>query len=278
MSAREIAADLDRIGSPVTRADLERCKATVAEPLSVAAAVGTALQHAAAHAGARLADDPRAVRAAARRRGRGFRSRPWPGRGDQARVPRARPLSSPIRSGSRRRSTAISTDAFLDVEAAKIDRRKASPWRQHGGGRRHHLDGRGRRVRARRLLHPVALLGIRLGRRAAGDRRADAEPRRRASRSSAARSMRWSPAGCRRTRSIRRSRCCATAASWPTARMGGDAQPQVQATLFTRHVLYRQPLDEALDRPRCLHRPHLGLARIPTSPSRRASTAISSTA
>ena len=32
--------------------------------------------------------------------------------------------------------------------------------------------------------------------------------------------------------------------------MGGDAQPQIQAALFTRHVLFRQPLDQALDRPR----------------------------
>src|ERR1700736_2331930 len=32
---REIADDLDRIDSPVTRPDLERCRATVAEPLSV---------------------------------------------------------------------------------------------------------------------------------------------------------------------------------------------------------------------------------------------------
>src|SRR5205085_7669571 len=32
--------------------------------------------------------------------------------------------------------------------------------------------------------------------------------------------------------------------------MGGDAQPQIQATLFTRHVVFRQPLDVALDRPR----------------------------
>jgi oxamate amidohydrolase len=32
--------------------------------------------------------------------------------------------------------------------------------------------------------------------------------------------------------------------------MGGDGQPQTQAQLFTRHVCYRQPLDEALDRPR----------------------------
>jgi gamma-glutamyltranspeptidase len=34
--------------------------------------------------------------------------------------------------------------------------------------------------------------------------------------------------------------------------MGGDAQPQIQATLFTRHVTYSQPLDVALDGPRFL--------------------------
>src|SRR5829696_55353 len=37
---REIAADLDRVGGPVTRADLERCRANAAEPLSVALQVG----------------------------------------------------------------------------------------------------------------------------------------------------------------------------------------------------------------------------------------------
>src|SRR5215469_13357804 len=39
---REIAGDLDRVGSPVTRADLERCRATLAEPLSVALDAGSA--------------------------------------------------------------------------------------------------------------------------------------------------------------------------------------------------------------------------------------------
>ena len=34
--------------------------------------------------------------------------------------------------------------------------------------------------------------------------------------------------------------------------MGGDGQPQTQATLFTRHVLFGQPLDQALDAPRWL--------------------------
>src|SRR5262249_43543359 len=37
---REIAGDLARVGSPVTRADLERCRATLAEPLSVALDAG----------------------------------------------------------------------------------------------------------------------------------------------------------------------------------------------------------------------------------------------
>ncbi len=34
--------------------------------------------------------------------------------------------------------------------------------------------------------------------------------------------------------------------------MGGDGQPQSQAALFTRHVLFRQPLDRAIDAPRWL--------------------------
>src|SRR4029078_8136214 len=34
--------------------------------------------------------------------------------------------------------------------------------------------------------------------------------------------------------------------------MGGDGQPQTQAALFTRHVRYRQPLEQAVDRPRWL--------------------------
>jgi len=34
--------------------------------------------------------------------------------------------------------------------------------------------------------------------------------------------------------------------------MGGDGQPQSQAALFTRHVLYGQPLDRAVDAPRWL--------------------------
>src|SRR5262249_34886765 len=34
--------------------------------------------------------------------------------------------------------------------------------------------------------------------------------------------------------------------------MGGDGQPHSQAALFTRHVLFRQPLSDAIERPRWL--------------------------
>jgi gamma-glutamyltranspeptidase/glutathione hydrolase len=34
--------------------------------------------------------------------------------------------------------------------------------------------------------------------------------------------------------------------------MGGDGQPQTQATIFARHVLHREPLDRAIDAPRWL--------------------------
>jgi gamma-glutamyltranspeptidase/glutathione hydrolase len=34
--------------------------------------------------------------------------------------------------------------------------------------------------------------------------------------------------------------------------MGGDGQPQTQAALFTRHVLYRAPLERAIEAPRWL--------------------------
>src|SRR5215470_11449591 len=32
--------------------------------------------------------------------------------------------------------------------------------------------------------------------------------------------------------------------------MGGDGQPQTQAAVFSRHVMFRQPLDKAIEAPR----------------------------
>ena len=164
---REIAADLERIGSPVTRADLEAVRATVAEPLSARDRRRHALQRAAADPGACLAHHPRPVR-----------------RGCACRAPRA---SSTSTASSRRPSghSASATASspipigcraplapFLDAE---IPRCRGGADRPPQGGamagrprrRRHRLDGGRRRRRARRLLHPVDLLGVRLRLRAA---------------------------------------------------------------------------------------------------------------
>ena len=174
---REIAADLERIGSPVTREDLNRYEAKIAEPLRADLSRGHGLQHRRADPGYRLADDPRAVRPLGRDRGRKFRSHPRPGRGDQARDPHPR---------SRRHRSGLPRAPARPLSRAALHRRRSDEDRPPQGGalaagrrrRRHDLDGRGRRFGPRRVLHPVALLGIRLRLRAAGDRRADAKPRR----------------------------------------------------------------------------------------------------
>ena len=54
-------------------------------------------------------------------------------------------------------------------------------------------------------------------------------------------------------------RAQAMAASWPTARWAATASRRRKAMLFARHVLHRQPLDQAIDAPRWLLGPHLGL-------------------
>ena len=126
---REIAADLERIGSPVTRDDLERYRARLAEPLRVDSAGRHGLQHRRADPGRRLADDPRPVRppAASTRPKASITSTAWSRRPSAPCALRDRVVTDPEPS-RRMRSTAISTPRFLAGEAMKIDRRKAAPW------------------------------------------------------------------------------------------------------------------------------------------------------
>ena len=116
--------------------------------------------------------------------------------------------------------------------------------------RRHGLDGRGRYERPCRVLHPVALLGVRLRLRAAGNRRADAEPRRELFAAKPARSIIWRPAGCRSTRSIRRSRCSRTAASWPMAAWAATASRRRKARCSRATSLSASRSPTRIDRPR----------------------------
>ena len=270
---REIAADLERIGSPVTRADLERYRAQRRR-----AAVGRdsrrhALQHAAADAGPRVADDPRAVRPARRR------ARPKASITSTALVEatkralaRARPHHHRSRRVCRSRSSAISTPHSSTREAGKIDRRKAARWPAAIRRRRHHLDGRGRRVRPRRLLHPVALLGIRLRLRAAADRRADAEPRHELF----ARPRRAQCAGAGTAavpHAQSRARGAATtAASWPMARWAATASRKSRRRC-SRAMCCTASRSQRRSTPALAVRPHLGLDAWPSAdgePLRRA--------
>ena len=122
---REIAADLEKIGSPVTRDDLRHYHASIAEPLSVKLNAGTIYNTPPPTQGLGLAHHPRAVRAPARPRGRELRVRPWPGRGDQARLPRARP---------RRHRSGAGPAAAVAIPRSEIPRRRGSQDRCPQGG------------------------------------------------------------------------------------------------------------------------------------------------
>jgi oxamate amidohydrolase len=246
--AREIAADLDRVGSPVTRADLERCRAVEAAPLSVALPVGTLWNTAPPTPGLMALMilaiyDRLGVKEAesfdhlhglieAAKRAIAVRDRVLT---DPARLPH--PLDRYL------------TPAFLDAEAAAIDRRRAAPWKAHeevgdtiwmGAA-----DASGLVVSYIQSLYwefgsgvVLPQTGIVMQNRGMSfslDRSAlnVLEPGR-----------------------LPLHTLCAALAVLRDGRvmaygsMGGDAQPQVQGAVFSRHGLHRQPLERAIAGPR----------------------------
>ena len=247
---REIAADLERIGSPVTRADLVRAAATVADPLSVAIDAGTLYNTPAPTQGlaslmvlalfARLrvheAEGFDHVHGLVEATKRAFRIRDRVIT-DPDRLPR--PLEPLLDA------------AFLDGEVMKIDRRKAAKWPPtKGEGDTVWMgaaDAAGIAVSYIQSIYwefgsgcVLPATGILMQNRGAsfsldrGDLNALAPGRRPFHTLNPALAV------------LRDGRVMAYGT------MGGDGQPQTQAALFSRHVLYRQPLDEAIDRPRWL--------------------------
>jgi len=247
---REIASDLVRIGSPVTRADLEKFEATIAQPLSV------------------------------RTLGHTLYNAPPPTQGlaslmilalfERLRVTQAESfehihglVESTKRAFRVRDSVVTDPDkialdlnqflspAFLDAEAAKIDAKKGARWPAPKGegdtiwmgaadasglvvsyiqslywefGSGCVLPGTGILMQNRGSsfsLDPKALNALAPGRRPFHT---------------------LNPA----LAALKDGRVMAYGT------MGGDGQPQSQAALFTRHVTFGQPLDKALDAPRWL--------------------------
>lgn len=247
---REIAADLERIGSPVTRADLERYRAKVAEPLSVALQIGTLYnvppptQGLASLIILALFDRLRVtkpesfdhVHGLVEATKRAFLIRdPYVTDSECLRHPPARYLDK----------------SFLDAEAAKIDRRKAARWpAPKGEGDTIWMgaaDSSGLVVSFIQSLYwefgsacVLPATGVLMQNRGASfslqqNAVNPLQPGRQPFHT-------LNPA----LASLGDGRIIAYGT------MGGDGQPQTQAALFTRHVIYRAPLEEAVDRPRWL--------------------------
>jgi oxamate amidohydrolase len=244
---REIAADLDRIGSPVTRADLEHQRASVAEPLSVTLQVG------------RVYNTPLPTPGLASLIILGLFERLRISEAEgfdhvhglveatkRAFVVRDGHVTDPARQPQL--SDRFLSDAFLDAEVRKIDRRKAART-AFGKGEGDTVwmgaaDASGLVVSYIQSLYwefgsgvVLPKTGVLMQNRGTSFSLEgglnELEPGRLPPHT-------LNPA----LAMLRDGRVMAYGS------MGGDAQPQIQAELFTRYVLFRQPLDQALDRPR----------------------------
>ncbi len=247
---REIAADLERIGSPVTRADLEKYEAKIAEPLSVKIN------------GATLYNTPPPTQ--------GLASLMILALYDRLRVPEAESfahihglIESTKRAFIVRDREVTDPDhidgnlgrfldaPFLDVDVTKIDMKRAARWPSpEARGDTIWMgaaDSSGLVVSYIQSIYwefgsgcVLPATGVLMQNRGSSfslDPKAvnALEPGRRPFHT-------LNPA----LATLKDGRVMAYGT------MGGDGQPQTQAALFTRHVTYKQPLDKALDAPRWL--------------------------
>ena len=210
-------------------------------------------------------------------RGRKLRTCPRPDRSDQARLSRARPL---------RHRSARDRAAARSFPASRIPRRRSAEDR-HEEGRALAGAGRARATRSGWARPTATASSSPISSRSIGNSApacvlprtglADAKSRRELLARSEGASTRSSPDGCRSTRSIPALAVLKDGRVMAYGTMGGDGQPQTQAALFTRHVLYRQPLARGARRARAGCSAAPGARRRPICGWNPASTAICST-
>jgi gamma-glutamyltranspeptidase len=246
---REIAADLERVGSPVTRGDLERHRATVVDPLSVALAAGSVF------------NTPPPTQ--------GLASLMILALYERLRVPQGEGfdhvhalIEATKRSFSVRDRVVTDPDRlphpveryldgrFLDGEALAIDRRKAAHWpAPYGEGDTVWMgaaDAAGLVVSYIQSLYWEFGSGVVLP-------RTGVIMQNRGASFSLESDVLNSLAPGRLFHTLNPALAVlADGRIIAYGTMGGDGQPQTQAALFTRHVLYRKPLERALDAPRWL--------------------------
>ena len=247
---REIAADLERIGSPLTRSDLERCRATIAEPLSIELSSGTVLnsppptQGLASlmilalfeRLGIKQGESFDHVHGLVEATKRALRARDRVIT-DPDRLPH--PVERYLEAG------------LLDAEASRIDRRKAAPWPASAGAGdtvwMGAADASGLVVSYIQSLYWEFGSGVVLP--ATGVLMQN----RGASFSLDPRSLNALEPGRLPAHTLNPALAVlADGRVIAYGTMGGDGQPQTQAALFTRYITYRQSLDRALDAPRWL--------------------------
>jgi gamma-glutamyltranspeptidase/glutathione hydrolase len=247
---REIAADLERIGSPVTRADLERYQAVVAEPLSVALQTGTLYnappptQGLASLIILALFERLRITEAESFDHVHGLIEAT-----KRAFLVRDRYVTDPGHLAHP--PVRYLEKAFLDAEAKKIDRRKAARWpapRDDGD-----TVWMGAADKSGLVVSYIQSLYWEFGSACVLPRTGVLMQNRGASFSLERSAVNPLQPGRQPFHTLNPALArLSDGRIVAYGTMGGDGQPQTQAALFTRHVHYRQPLEEAVDRPRWL--------------------------
>jgi gamma-glutamyltranspeptidase/glutathione hydrolase len=246
----EIAADLERIGSPVTRADIEGFRAKIAEPLSVAVTGATLYntppptQGLASLMILALFDRLRVQQAEGFDHIHGLVEAT-----KRAFIVRDRVVTDP-KAIAEKLDRYLAPD-FLDVEAQRIDRRKAAKWPADGA--RGDTIWMGAADSSGLVVSFIQSLYWEFGSGCVLPATGLLMQNRGASFSLEPKALNLLAPGRLPFHTLNPAIAtlkdgCVMA----YGTMGGDGQPQSQAAVFTRHVTFRQPLEQALDAPRWL--------------------------
>jgi oxamate amidohydrolase len=247
---REIAADLERIGAPVSRGDFERLRASVEMPLSLQIAAGT------------LYKSPPPTQGLASLIILGLFERLRVTQGEsfehvhglveatkRAFRVRDRVVTDPDRMTADLNQFLAAP--FLDAEAEKIDRKKAAPWPAPQG--KGDTVWMGAADASGLVVSYIQSLYWEFGSGAVLPRTGILMQNRGASFSLDPEALNALAPGLRPFHTLNPALAAlkdGRVIAYGT--MGGDGQPQTQAAVFTRHVTFGQPLERALEAPRWL--------------------------
>jgi gamma-glutamyltranspeptidase len=245
---REIAADLERIGSPVTRGDLERYRAALAEPLRVTLPSGTVFNTGAptqgvvslmiialfARLGVTRPEGFDHIHGLVEATKRALRMR------DRV-VTDPRYLAHPLER--------VLEDRALAAEASKIDRGRAAPWPLTAGAG--DTIWMGAADTTGLVVSYIQSIYWEFGSGCVLPATGVLMQNRGASFSLQSGALNYLTPGRLPFHTLNPALAVLNDGRiMAYGCMGGDGQPQTQSAVFTRHVDFREPLPQAIDRPR----------------------------